>query len=145
MGLAKRRQGGRREFLLDGTVIVKCRDLPELLSWPAEGETPENWARFAVENCIVFRMKDGERIPVTTPPEPGEFVVRLTATAEAKILLHNEMVEAGVSRAELGRRAGLRLPDVTRLLNIRHPTKIDTVKAALNALGKDLGLCVVER
>lgn len=123
MDPAGRRQGGRREFLLDGTVIVKCRDLPELLSWPAEGETPEGWARFAVEDCITFRMKDGEKIPVATPPEPGEFVVRLTATAEVKILLHNEMVEAGVSRAELGCRAGMRLPDVSRLLNIRHPPK----------------------
>lgn len=129
----------------DGTEIIKCRDLPELLSWPSDGETLEQWARYAVEDCIAFRIRDGEIIPEATEPEAGEFVVRLSSSEEAKILLHNEMVRAKVSRADLARRAKMRLPDVTRLLNIRQPTKIDTVATALNSLGMDFQLSVVPR
>lgn len=127
----------------DGTDIIKCRDLPELLSWPSEGETLEQWARYAVEDCLMFRMRDGEVIPEASDPEPGEYVVRLTPNEEAKILLHNEMVREHVSRANLAKKANLRLPDVTRLLNLKHKTKIETIVSALNAVGKDLKLTVV--
>lgn len=127
----------------DGTEIIKCRDLPELLSWPANGETMEDWARYAVEDCIAFRIKDGEKIPTASPAEKDEFVVRLSAVQEAKILLHNAMVDDGVSRSELARKAGIRLPDVTRLLNIKHQTKIDTIRDVMNLLGKDIEIRAV--
>lgn len=129
----------------DGTEIIKCRDLPELLSWPGDGETLEQWAKYAVQDCIAFRMKDGETIPEASKPEDGEYVVRLSPSEEAKILLHNEMVRRGITRSDLSKRAGLRLPDVTRLLNIRHKTKIDAIISALNSIGADLRFSVVAR
>ncbi len=127
----------------DGTEIIRCRDLPELLSWSSDGETLGQWARYAVEDCIAFRMKDGELIPEASDPQEGEYVVTLTTSEEAKILLHNEMVKGHISRAEFARRAGMRLSDVTRLLNIKHQTKIDTIAKALNVVGKQLKLSVV--
>lgn len=127
----------------DGTEIIRCRDLPELLSWPSNGETPEKWARYAVEDCISFRMKDGELVPEASEPQEGELVVSLTKSAEAKILLHNEMVKGHISRAEFARRAGMRLPDVTRLLNIKHQTKLDTIDNALRVVGKQIKLSIV--
>ena len=63
----------------DGTQVIRCRDLPELLSRPAEGETFETWARYAVLDCIGFRQKHGEAIPTPSEPLPGEFVVSLTS------------------------------------------------------------------
>ena len=127
----------------DGTEIIKCRDLQELLSWTLKGDSPEQWARYAVVDCLTFRMRDGEMIPEASEPEPGEFVVRLTPNEEAKVLLHNEMVKGQVSRADLARKANLRLSDVTRLLNLNHKTKIETIVSALNSLGKDLKLTLV--
>ena len=114
-----------------------------MLSWPEDGETLEQWAKYAVEDCIAFRMKDGEIIPEASDPEPGEYVVKLTTSEEAKILLHNEMVKGNISRAEFARRANMRLPDVTRLLNIKHQTKLDTIASALQVVGKQLKLSVV--
>ena len=127
----------------DGSQIIKCRDLPELLSWPENGETLEQWSRYAVMDCILFRMKDGEIIPSASKAESGEYVVRLSASVEAKIHLHNTMVEQGVSRVALSKLTGLTLPEVSRLLNINQPTKIDTVVSALNHLGKDLKFSLV--
>lgn len=126
----------------DGTKIIKCRDLPELLSWPADGETFEQWARYAVEDCLAFRMKDGEKIPEASAPEEGEYVVKLTTSEEAKILLHNEMVREKVTRSELARRAGMKLPDVSRLLNLKYSTKLDSIVNALNSIGYSLRMSV---
>ena len=126
----------------DGTDIIKCRDIPELLSWPADGESKESWARYAVEDCIAFMMKDGIKVPYASPAQAGEFVVELTPTEEVKILLHNEMIEANIGRSTLATKTGLSLPEVTRLLNLKHRTKIDSLALALNSLGKKLNLSV---
>lgn len=124
----------------DGTEIIKCRDLPELLSWPADGESKETWARYAVEDCIAFRIKDGIEVPPASPAQDNEFIVELTPTEEAKILLHNTMVDSQIGRSTLASKAHLSLPEVTRLLNLKHRTKIDSVALALNSLGKKLNL-----
>lgn len=80
--------------LEDGSPIIKCRDLPELLSWPMENETSEEWARYAVEDCIEFRMRDGEIIPEASEAKEDEYVVELTQELIEKILQHNEKVQA---------------------------------------------------
>jgi antitoxin HicB len=46
------------------------------------------------------------------------------------------MRAAGVRKTELGRRLGLHLQQVDRLLDLRHSSKLDQVEAALRALGK---------
>ena len=102
----------RFEKLEDGTDIIRCRDIPELLSYSVDGEPLENWARYAVEDCVEFRIKDGELNP------------------------------DGVSRAELAKKAELKLPEVTRILDIHHPTKIDRIETILRSLGHRLQLSI---
>ena len=34
----------------DGTEIIKCRDLPELLSWSVDEKPQETWVRYAIED-----------------------------------------------------------------------------------------------
>ncbi len=126
----------------DGTIIIKCRDLPELLSWPDKGESVETWAKHAVMDTLAFRIKDGLKVPYASKAKKGEFVVQLTPTEEAKILLHNEMLSAGVSRTALAQKAELSLPEVTRLLNLKHNTKIDSIASALNSLDRKFSLTV---
>lgn len=116
--------------------------MPELLSRPAEGETLEQWAHYAVKDCVASRLKDGLKVPEATPPEDGEYVVEISLTEEAKIILHNEMVRAKVSRSALAEKNNLTLPEVTRLLNYNHRTKIETIDSALRSLGKKLSFSV---
>ena len=141
----------RFEKLEDGTEIVRCRDLPELLSYStnemneANGEPIDNesLAKYAVLDAIAFRFGDRTAIPEATSALPGEFVVELTLNQVAKILLSNEMVFQGISRAELARRTGLKLPEITRLLSINHPTKIERIDAAMRVLGKRFTLLTI--
>ena len=52
------------------------------------------------------------------------------------------MVRDGVSRAELAKKAELKLPEVTRILDIHHPTKIDRIETILRSLGHRLQLSI---
>jgi antitoxin HicB len=52
------------------------------------------------------------------------------------------MREAGLRKADLARRLGWHVPQVDRLLDLRHASRIDQIEAALAALGKRLVIAV---
>jgi len=59
----------------------------------------------------------------------------------AKVLLVNELLAQRVTPAELARRLNTRPQDVTRIVNLGHSTKIDTISAASRTTGKDFDIC----
>jgi antitoxin HicB len=65
------------------------------------------------------------------------------ASAAAKVLLLNEMVEQTVTAADLARRLNTSPRVVNRVIDIHHARKIDTIAKALEALGKRLEIGVV--
>ena len=67
-------------------------------------------------------------------------MVDLSPSVAAKVLLLNEMLRQKVRPIDLARRLGTTKQEVNRLTNLRHPTKIDRIDAALRALGKRLYL-----
>jgi antitoxin HicB len=54
------------------------------------------------------------------------------------------MRTARVSKAELGRRLNCHMPQVDRLLDLRHASRLDQLEAAFHALGKQLSIQVSE-
>ena len=57
----------------------------------------------------------------------------------------NEMLIQRVTPAELARQLNTRpQDDVTRIVNLGHSTKIDTISAALRTMGKDFDISVRE-
>ncbi len=50
--------------------------------------------------------------------------------------------QAGVTKAELARRLGWHGPQVDRLLDLNHASRLDQIEAALAALGKRLQVTV---
>jgi antitoxin HicB len=52
------------------------------------------------------------------------------------------MRDRGVRKTELARRLGVHLPQVDRLLDLRHGSRLDQVEDALRAVGKELVLTV---
>jgi antitoxin HicB len=56
----------------------------------------------------------------------------------AKVALYRAMREAGVGKAELARRLGWHLPQVDRVLDLLHASKLEQIELALRALGKRL-------
>jgi antitoxin HicB len=62
-------------------------------------------------------------------------MVPLSALGMAKAALYEAMREQGVGRARLARRPRLHLPQVNRVLDLRHASRMEHVEAALAALG----------
>ena len=77
-----------------------------------------------------------------SPVKDGQESLTVLPSLAGKILLHNEMLKAHLRPVDLARRMGVRPQEITRILDIRHKTKIDTLFLAMKALGKDLQLSV---
>ena len=71
-------------------------------------------------------------------------LVTLPALAEAKIGLYAAMRAAGVGKAELARRLNCHLPQIDRLLDLTHSSRLEQLEGALRALGKQLSVEIIE-
>lgn len=93
-------------------------------------------AQDALVTAFDFYFED--RRPVPMPSADGEEFIDVPASVAAKVLLLNAMIATGTTPAELARRLGTRPQEVNRIVTLNHATKIDTIEAALKALGKRL-------
>ena len=119
----------------EGGFIAKFRDVPEAITeaWDLE-ELKNN----ALISAIDFYIEDRKAFPVGSTVKSGEIAIELPASVVAKVLLLNTMVQANVRPIDLARKMKVKPQEVTRLTDIRHATKIDTIQKALRALGKEL-------
>jgi antitoxin HicB len=126
----------------NGTFLIGCPDLPEVNSVGDDEDEALLNALDAIESALEIYFDEKRSVPMPSTPAPGQAVVHLPALITAKVLLWNEMLAQGVRKAELAHRLGCQMPQVERLLDLRHSTKIEQVEAALARLGKrlDVGL-----
>ncbi len=54
------------------------------------------------------------------------------------------MRAAKIGKAQLARRLNCHLPEVDRLLDLRHASRLDQLEAAFRALGKQLSIRICE-
>lgn len=86
-------------------------------------------------------MADNARIPRPSPAR-GRPLIALSPLSSAKLGLYIAMREGRISKSELCRRLGWNMPQVARLLDLRHASRLDLVDEALAALGKRLEVTV---
>lgn len=122
----------------EGGFIAKFRDVPEAITEAWDLEELKNNARDALISAIDFYIEDRKAFPVGSTVKSGEIAIELLASVVAKVLLLNTMVQANVRPIDLARKMKVKPQEVTRLTDIRHATKIDTIQKALRALGKEL-------
>jgi antitoxin HicB len=119
----------------DGGFTVTFRDVPEAIT---EGDTREEAllrAEDALESALAMYIAAKEPLPVASNAAAGEEIVPLSALGMAKTALYDAMREQDVGRAELARRLRWHLPQVNRVLDPRHASRMEHVEAALAALG----------
>ena len=83
-------------------------------------------------------MEKKRTIPQPSDPKKGEKIIVLPALSEAKVTLYQAMRDAKVRKSELARRLGWHMPQVDRLLDLRHHSRLDQLEAAFAALDKRL-------
>ena len=121
-------------------ILATFPDIPEAITQGENRAQALDMAREALEVALDFYFDDRRPVPMPSQPRRGQAVVELPPSVAAKVLLLNEMLRQKVRPAELARRIGATKQEVSRLTNLRHSTKIDTIDAALRALGKRLYL-----
>jgi antitoxin HicB len=124
-----------------GSVWLSCVEIPEM---HAAGETLEEALESAldsIETALSIYVDDRRAIP-TGGRAKGEVVLRLPALTASKVALWNTLLESGVSKAELARRLDVNRPQVDRLVDFLHHSKIENVERALQELGRRISLSV---
>ncbi|QJE73889.1 type II toxin-antitoxin system HicB family antitoxin [Aerophototrophica crusticola] len=121
-----------------GGFAVTFRDVPEAITCGDTLEEAKLHAVDALETALSLYVEDRADLPTATPAEPGETLVPLSALGMAKAALYETMRAQGVGKAALARRLNCHLPQVDRLLDLTHASKLEQVETALAALGKRL-------
>lgn len=119
---------------------VSFPDIPEALTSADTRDEALDMAVDALTTAMDFYFEDRRPVPPPSAPKRGHRLVDLPPSVGAKVLLLNEMLSQGTRPAELARRLRVRPQEISRLTDLRHPTKIDTIALALKALGKRLEL-----
>jgi antitoxin HicB len=120
------------------TLLVTFPDFPEGATFGADEDEALLQATDALLVVIAGRIDDREDIPLPSPIAEGLHPVALPALVEAKVLLYRAMREANVRKAALANRLGWYLPQIDRLLDLGHASRLDQIEAAARALGKRL-------
>jgi len=118
--------------------VASFRDIPEALT---EGKTRQEaieMAADALATAMDFYFEDRREVPPPSKTKRGEVLVELPASLSAKVLLLNVMLKNKVTPAALARKLNASPQAVTRIVDLHHPTKIDTIANALSVLGKKL-------
>ena len=125
------------------SVLAEVPDVPGAVTFGEDREEALLRAPDAIETVFIGYMADRRDIPMPRPGTRGPFAT-LPALTEAKLALYTAMRTAGVSKADLARRLNWHLPQVDRLLDLRHASRLDQLEAAFRTLGKQLSVHVSE-
>jgi len=119
----------------DGAVLATSPDFPELTTFGENREEAIARATDALEEAIAARIHDRRDIP---PPSTGAAYAVLPTLTSVKVQLYQGMRSQGVGKAELARRLGWHMPQVDRVLDVEHNSRLDRMDAALGAIGRRL-------
>lgn len=128
----------------NGTVTVIVPDLPGVHSYGEDEDEALLRAVDAMETMLAAMIADREPIPAQSSAQ-GRPTVALPPLTAAKVGLYTAMRESRVGKAELARRVGWHLPQIDRVLDINHASRLDQIETALAALGKTLEVEVRDR
>ncbi|WP_315710944.1 type II toxin-antitoxin system HicB family antitoxin [Brenneria uluponensis] len=122
----------------NGVFVVSFPDIPEALT---QGESQEEALQMALDALVTsfeFYFEDSEKVPA--PSAITDDYVDVPASIAGKVIMLNAFIDSGLTQVELASRMGIKKQEVTRLFDLHHSTKIDTIQKAISALGKRLEL-----
>lgn len=122
--------------------VATCRDLPLFNS---AGDSVDDALLESVDGAIValsIEIDARRPIPAASKPEEGEYVINLPVLVVMKAALHNAMIATGTRKSDLARSMGMKRPQIDRLLDVYHSSKVETVELALQQLNRTVQVSV---
>ena len=126
----------------DGTVLVTFPDVPEAITFGADTDEALMYAVAALGNALSSYVDARKPLPIPSKVKRGQRTVRPSALECAKLGVYRAMTEQGIKKAELARRLGWHMPQVDRLFDLRHASRLDQIEAAARALGRHVEVSV---
>ena len=124
----------------EGGFVVTFPDVPEAVTQGDDRAEALANARDALETALEMYVGESQDLPAPRAPKRGQSVVSPAPLAALKFELYQAMREQGVRKAELARKLGWHMPQVDRLLDIRHASRLDQIERAAHVLGKDVNV-----
>jgi antitoxin HicB len=124
----------------NGTILVTVPDIPEAITFGEDRDDALARAVDAIETAIMAAMAAREDAP--SPKAVGADYVTLPALSAAKIELYRAMRAEGVGKAALAKRLGVALPQIDRLLDLTHSSRLDAIERAFASLGRSMTIVV---
>jgi antitoxin HicB len=120
------------------TTLVTFPDVPEALTFGADEDEALLQAVDALETALSFYVAARKALPTPSKPKRGQPTVRPSPLEGAKLGVYQAMTEQGIKKAELARRLGWHMPQVDRLFDLRHASRLEQIEAAARALGRHI-------
>jgi antitoxin HicB len=124
------------ELTPDGdTILVTFPDVPEAITFGADEAEALLQACDALATALAMYVEGQRDLPKPSPAN-GRQTVRPDALECAKLGIYVAMREQGVRKAELARRLHWHMPQVDRLLDLNHASRLAQIEQAAASLGK---------
>jgi antitoxin HicB len=119
----------------DGRFLVRFEDLKGAVTDGATAEEALSEAADALSEALMAAIDAKEDIPSPSPTKRGQVTVAPDPTVALKAALHTAKRRRGVNAADLARKLNIDHKDARRLLDVHHPSKVQSVAKALQAMG----------
>lgn len=124
------------ELTRDGdTWLVTFPDVPEAITFGADRDEALLQAKDALETALSMYIDSRRDLPKPSPAN-GRPTVRPDALECAKLGIYAAMREQGLRKADLARRLHWHMPQVDRLLDLNHASRLSQIEQAAASLGK---------
>lgn len=128
----------------DGGFAVTFPGVPEAITQGDSKEDALIHARDALETALSMYVDEWQRLPKPTALKRGQHLVIPCVQACAKLLIYSAMIEGRVTKSHLARLLDCHLPQVDRLLDLNHASRLDQLERALAVLGRRLTVDVLK-
>ena len=125
-----------------GAFRARIRELPEVAAAGDTAEDAIDRARDTVLRALMARMSSHREIPAGQADAADGRSVALPLLATLKLALYREIRAQSVRKIDLARRLGWHPPQIDRLLDLTHGSRLDQIEAGFRALGRSLAFSV---
>jgi len=125
----------------NGTLLVSFPDFPEAHTFGRTEAEAKARAIDALETVVMAYMKDGRPLPAPRAVKRGR-AIELPPSMAASMALYNALRASKLTKYALAKKLGWHQPQVDRLFDVRHQSKLEQLQQAAAALGRKLEIRV---
>jgi len=130
------------ELQHDGdSVLVTFPDIPEAITFGEDQVEALLQAQDALDTALEMYVEQGRQLPAASKAAARPTVAP-SAMVQAKLGLHEAMQHQNIKKSALARRLGWHMPQVDRVLDMRHASRLHQIEQAAMALGYHLNITI---